>query len=162
VSKKTKPGTYFVLACGDDLGVVSEFDESDNCVASAGTIEVQVPNLVVSSVSDPPDTATGGTVFSVTDTTANSGTFRADPSTTQYYLSLDGAIGGGDILLTGSRAIPQLAAGANSTGAVDVTVPVGTAAGTYFVLACADDTTVVGESKENDNCRASVDTVLVS
>ena len=42
-----------------------------------------------------------------------------------------------------------------------MTVPAGTAANTYFLLACADDTGTVGESNEGNNCRASTTTVQV-
>ncbi|BCS35897.1 hypothetical protein TBR22_A51320 [Luteitalea sp. TBR-22] len=34
------PGTYFVLACADDVKKVSEQDESNNCTASGGTVVV--------------------------------------------------------------------------------------------------------------------------
>jgi hypothetical protein len=35
--------------------------------------------------------------------------------------------------------VPSLAPGATSSGTVTVTVSAGTASGTYFLLACADD-----------------------
>jgi hypothetical protein len=33
--------------------------------------------------------------------------------------------------------------------------------GTYFVLACADDTTQIVEASEADNCRAATGTIAV-
>src|SRR5262249_52188382 len=54
VGKKVKSGTYHVLACADGATDVDEFDETNNCVASTGTIDIQVPDLRVTSVSDPP------------------------------------------------------------------------------------------------------------
>jgi subtilase family serine protease len=51
--------------------------------------------------------------------------------------------------------------GASSTGTVSVTVPGATALGTYFLLACADDTGTQAESNEGNNCRASATTVQV-
>jgi hypothetical protein len=42
-----------------------------------------------------------------------------------------------------------------------LTVPAGTAVGTYFLLACADDPPVVLESNETNNCAASAETVVV-
>ena len=37
----TAPGTYYLLACADDLGVVAEADETNNCAASTSTVIVQ-------------------------------------------------------------------------------------------------------------------------
>src|SRR5438477_395106 len=53
-------------------------------------------------------------------------------------------------LLNGSRAVPSLAPSATSSGTVTVTVSAGTAGGTYFLLACADDTLVVPDSNESN------------
>jgi hypothetical protein len=36
----TATGAYFVIGCADDLGVVTEFRENNNCKASAATIQV--------------------------------------------------------------------------------------------------------------------------
>ena len=58
--------------------------------------------------------------------------------------------------------MPQLGAGATSRGTVTVTIPAGTPAGTYRLLACADDRRVVAESNETNNCRASTTTVKVT
>ena len=54
-----------------------------------------------------------------------------------------------------------LGAGVPSTGSAVATVPAGTAAGTYFVLACADDTAQVVEANEVNNCRAAAGTVTI-
>jgi uncharacterized repeat protein (TIGR03803 family) len=56
----------------------------------------------------------------------------------------------------------MLDVGAASTGTVTVAVPGATAPGTYYLLACADDTKQVAESNENNNCTASSGTVVVS
>ena len=61
----------------------------------------------------------------------------------------------------GSRGVPGLAPGEASTGTVIVIIPSTTLARTYFLLACADDTKVVKESNENNNCRASATQVTV-
>jgi subtilase family serine protease len=69
--------------------------------------------------------------------------------------------GTGDKLLTGSRSVPALAAGYFSSGTVDVTIPAATTPGTYHVLACADDTSVVPETNEGNNCLASTGQLTV-
>jgi len=58
-------------------------------------------------------------------------------------------------MLNGNWAVPSLDLGATSSGTVTVTVSAGTASGTYFLLACADDTLVVKETNESNNCKAS-------
>jgi hypothetical protein len=74
-----------VLACADDLGRVPERTESNNCTASASPLTVGRPDLVVTTVTNPPGSATRGSTFTVTETVANEGALRAGPSTTRYY-----------------------------------------------------------------------------
>jgi subtilase family serine protease len=57
--------------------------------------------------------------------------------------------------------VPSLLPGTESAGAVTITVPTTTAAGTYYLLACTDDAKKVIESNENNNCRASATQVTV-
>src|SRR5204863_678388 len=80
---------------------------------------------------------------------------------TRYHLSTTTSKSGAR-LLTGSRAVPSLASSATSSGTVTVTVSAGTAGGTYFLLACADDTLVVPETNESNNCKASTTKTTVS
>jgi hypothetical protein len=119
------------------------------------------PDMVETAVSNPPATVMQGGNFAVTDTAQNQGVGPAGTSVTRYYLSLDGTKGGGDVLLTGTRPVPALNSGDTSTGTVTVTVPGSTATDTYFLLACADDTTTVFESDEGNNCIASATQVQI-
>src|SRR5206468_1644836 len=109
----------------------------------------------------PPTSVTPGGTFSVTDAVQNTGSAAAAASTTRYYLSSTTSKSGAR-LLTGSRAVPSLAPSATSSGTVTVTVSAGTAGGTYFLLACADDILVVPETNESNNCKASATQVTVS
>src|SRR5206468_2078794 len=87
----------------------------------------------------------------------------ATASTTRYYLSSDPQKSGGDALLTGSRSVPALAAGGESEGkAITLTIPSTMPIGTYYLLACADDTAVVIEVEEGNNCIASPTPVQVT
>jgi subtilase family serine protease len=158
----TAAGTYYLLACADDLGVVTETNESNNCVASTRTTQLTLPtaDLAVTAVSDPPVAAVPGTSFVVTDTTLNVGPVSVPGSTTRYVLSVDGVRSADDILL-GSRGMGALGPGVPSTGPALVTIPVGTATGTYFLLACADDTGQIVEANEVNNCRAAAGTISV-
>jgi subtilase family serine protease len=118
-------------------------------------VDASSPDLVVRAVGNPPATAVLGGSFAVTDTVRNEGTGAAGISTTRYYLSLDALKNTGDRLLSATRAVGALASG------VTVSVPSTTRLGRYFLLACADDTRLVSETDETDNCRASATTLVV-
>ena len=163
IPSATPPGTYFLLACADDTKLVAESDEANNCLASAGAITVALPDLVEQTVSNSGGPFRRGTAFTLSDTVLNDsrvGTPRS--TTTRYYLSLDGVRNTGDILLTGARTVPVLGPSASSSASVAVTIPSTTLPGTYFLLACADDTKLVAESNEANNCRASGTALVVN
>lgn len=158
------PGTYYVIACADELKTVGESNETNNCGVSAGTFTVTDagPDLVVTAVGNPPATANINQSFSVTETVRNSSTSStAGASTTRYFLSLDTNKSGGDPALTGGRSVPSLAPLAENSGSTNVTVPGGTPGGTYYLLACADGNNAVMEGIENNNCRASTTTITI-
>ena len=158
----TPVGTYVLLGCADDTSTNIESNETNNCAASVGSVFITAPDLVATTVSNPPAAAHIGGSFSVTDSTQNRGSAASVASTTRYYLSADRVKSTGDRLLTGGRSVPILAPNAVSTGGATVTIPTTTTAGTYFVVACADDTKVSIESSETDNCVASASTVAVA
>jgi hypothetical protein len=158
VTAGTPAGTYFLLACADDTLVVPEINEGNNCGASAAQVTVSGPDLIETTVSDPPTSLTTGGTFAVTDAVQNIGTVSAAASTTRYYLSTTTSKSGRSILLTGSRSVPSLAPAATSSGNGSVTVPSTLSSGTYFLLACSDDTKVVAETNETNNCTASAAT----
>ncbi len=160
----TPLNTYLLLACADDLNGVVESAEGNNCVAaSSGSVTVTRPDLVEDEVSNPPATKARGTTFTVMDTARNAGSVASVAATTRYYLSLDGVKNAGDILLTGSRVVPALGAGAASTSpAFTVTIPTTTPLNTYWLLACADDLNAVVETTETNNCKASATGVTVT
>ncbi|HEU5321354.1 MAG TPA: CARDB domain-containing protein, partial [Methylomirabilota bacterium] len=142
----TAPGTYYVVAKVDADGVVGETQEGNNTFSRS----VQLgPDLVIAGLTAPPS-AGAGTPLTVTDTTLNTGGGPATATTTSFYLSANTTVDAGDTLL-GSRSIPALAAGASHTGSVTVTVPAGTAPGTYFLLAQADAGQAVAETSETNN-----------
>ena len=141
---------------------MTELDDSNNCRASATTVQVTRPDLVVTEVSNPPAMLARGGHFAITDVVKNQGAVLSASSTTRYYLSPDGHKGSGDTLLIGSRGVPILSAGASSSGAaISLTIPSTTPPGRHYVLACADDAAVVIETNENNNCKASSSQVTV-
>ena len=96
-------------------------------------------------------------------TVLNQGELDAtDTFRVQYYLSSDEVKGNGDRLLTGYRTVNGLGAGASLPVTTSVTVPAVTLAGNYYLIACVDDTSQVGESNETNNCRPSGSKVTVA
>src|SRR4030095_16581642 len=81
--------------------------------------------------------------------------------TALFVLSVYGVRSADDVVI-GSRGMVALGPGVPSVGSAVVTIPVGTATGTYFVLACADDTGQIVEANEVNNCRAATGTVAVA
>ena len=123
---------------------------------------VGAPDLVVDAVGNPPATVKRGLKLAVTDTTRNQGTAPVGRTTrTRYYLSLNQAWNVGDKLLSGYRQVPDLAPGTVSSSGINVIVPTNTAPDDYYVLACADDTALVVETSETNNCEASATRVTV-
>src|SRR5207237_8837858 len=114
----------------------------------------------VTRVTTPPSTTAASTTVTGTNTPQNAGLSGTAPATsTRYYLSTNTLRDAGDTLLTGARAVPALAAGASSSGPVTVTIPASLPVGSYFLLACADDTSPLPETDETNNCRASTTTL---
>jgi hypothetical protein len=65
-------------------------------------------------------------------------------------------------LVTGGRTVPIPAPSAASFASIGVTIPSTTLPGTYVLLACADDTKLVAENTEANNCRTSGTAVVVA
>jgi subtilase family serine protease len=155
ISGNTPDGIYYLLACADDLSVVNETNEADNCIASRGQISVTGPDLIADGVDDPPQTAPVGSTFMVKDSIVNIGSESAGASTTMYYLSTDEIWDAADVLLNGSRNVPALAPRSGDSDSVKVEIPLGTTPDKYFLIVCADDPSAVAESNEANNCLAS-------
>jgi subtilase family serine protease len=154
-------GLYYLLACADDTGQVLESNELNNCRASTTQVLVTKPDLVETSVSNPPSAAPAGSSFPVTDTVTNQGNGSAGPSATRFFLSFDTTKSGGDVPI-GGRSVGNLAVNGSSTVTTSVSIPSFVNTGLYYLLACADDTGQVLESNELNNCRASTTQVQLN
>jgi subtilase family serine protease len=153
--------TYYLIACADYQLRIPENNEANNCAVSTTTVVVTLPDLVQSALANPPATAAPGAAFTVADTVLNQGTIEIASTTTRYYLSLNATLDAGDVLLSGTRSIPVLGAGAQSAGSRSVTVPVTTPPGVYYLLVCADDLVRRVELDETNNCRAALTTITI-
>ncbi len=132
--------SYHILAVADSNSAVpvDELDESNNVGVSTAqiTITAAQPDLVVTLLTAPATGAPGNTV-AVTTVVGNSGPSDAGTFTVEFYLSSD-ALLGGDTLLPETLTVASLAAATTTSATTTVTIPMGTAAGMYFLLAKAD------------------------
>jgi subtilase family serine protease len=103
-----------------------------------------------------------GSSFTALDTANNRGEASSPSTTTRYYLSLDAIKSSSDVRLSGSRSVSSLAAGASSSGSATVSVSSSQAAGTYYLIACSDDSGTVAEIDESNNCRTAAATISVT
>jgi subtilase family serine protease len=140
--------------------VASAGDGSPNLLLFSGFGDWR--DLVMDDAGAPPAQVAPGQSFSVTDVQRNAGGAEAAASVTAYYLSLDAVKSRRDTLLTGTRAVPALPGGAVSTGSSTLTVPSTLPVGQYTFFACADDTNLLLETDEANNCLASAVQVAVT
>ena len=144
-------GSYYLFEQVDVANVVLEPVETNNTYRTAA-IRIG-PDFTVSALSGPA-TVTNGSSFNVTDATKNAGAGPAPPSVTAFYLSLNSTLEPGDVAV-GARAVPALAAGASHTATSVMTIPAGTAAGTYYLIANANDG-AHAETQTSNNTRRVV------
>jgi len=151
----TAPGTYHVIAVTDPLGQLAEMDESNNVTVSAAMpITLYRPDLVMTAVTIPV-TGAVGRPLAITNSVRNIGPAPAGPFALRFYLSSDGTLDAGDVLL-GTRLLGGLAAGATSTAVTTVTIPANTSApASYRVIAVADALEQQIELDETGNALAS-------
>ncbi len=155
------PGSYFLGAIADIGHEVNEVGGESNNAASTAIV-VARPDLVVATLTAPA-TVGAGLPIAINTTVKNQATaaVTAPGSTLAFYLSAD-AVFGGDVRLGETRAIPALARDATSAGPTSVTIPANTPAGTYFLIAVADDLQAVDESDEGNNARATAAAIAIS
>ena len=120
------------------------------------------PDLLVSSLSAPPASGNPGDTFVEKLATKNVGTAPAGRSSTRLYLSLDRKKGPGDLRLPVAQAVPRLKPKRAARGSLQETLPPSMLAGSWFVLACADDKHRVREKSEKNNCRSTGSPVVVT
>ena len=113
---------------------------------------VGAADLDVTSVSAPA-TFTPGQSGSITWKVTNNGATTDDDWTDSVYLSTDGSVNAGAILLGRVTHTGGLASGASYTGSLTATFPA--AAGTYHVVVLADSTVAVPQTSRANNVGAS-------
>ena len=122
--------------------------------APAAAKQPPKPDLVVASITGPSGSVTIGGPVSLGATVRNRGGARAAASKLGFFLSRDAKRSKDDVALGGPVAIRALKSGKKSTQGTPATIPAGTIAGEYSLLACADVRAKIGERRESNNCRA--------
>jgi len=154
-------GTYYLGAIADGTNTVAESNEGNNARASSAqlTIAASSPSppppppyaadLVVSSVTGPLNAAPGAAI-AVDCTISNKGTANAGAAYAYIYISGDPGITTSDQYL-GNWYISSLTPGVSTIGHTTVTIPAGTATGTYYLGVIADVQNYITESNETNN-----------
>src|SRR5262249_47502724 len=145
-------GNYFVFANADDTNAVVEAFEINNY--SAAVLVKIGPDLTVTAFA-PPSTMTTGVSVNVNSTVTNQGGGAAPGSVVRFYLSVNISVDSTDIVV-GSRTVGPLGPGQSDTAAAALLIPPGTAAGSYWLIAVADDGNAVTETTESNNTRAGI------
>jgi subtilase family serine protease len=110
---------------------------------------------------DVPSNAARGSTISVNTAVANGGDSPTGTYTIRYYASSDATITSGDTLLKSVTRSGQNA-GAVLQWSEAVTIPVGMAAGNYYIGVIVDATNAVVESNETNNWRADSATIQIT
>lgn len=111
-------------------------------------------DLVISALGVAPLELVRGDALLIGETTHNTGSGPAGASTTRFYLSRDDQQSADDLRLAETASHGSLDPGASEGLPVIATISA-PALGSYYVIACADDTTVVSELTDTDNCRTA-------
>jgi hypothetical protein len=108
------------------------------------------PDLMILSQNVSPWTVSPGSSVTASCIVKNQGTGTASSSTLKYFLSNNTTISGDDVYL-GYDPVCQLTPGGTSSESEQLTIPIGTEEGLWYVLFYADANNEVSESNENNN-----------
>lgn len=149
---QTSPvGTYPITVAASDggSGVLANYTlTSTGATLTVLTSKADLIEAVSMLTSNP---ISGGTI-QVSDTVTNIGGATAVATISRFYLSSNGV---NKLANLGTRSVPSLATTASSGPTpTTVTLP-SNVAGTYYIIACADDSSSVTEANEGNNCSLS-------
>jgi len=131
-------GTYYIGAIIDSSNTIAESNESNNVAWDGFQVETAADeyDLVADSFTPQSGSVQAGENVAVNWFGHLSGTSTGNVTnsfTVGFYLSADGSITGGDTLLTRTTIAGPLAPGASiGTSGLNLTIPGGTSAGSYF------------------------------
>jgi hypothetical protein len=155
IPSSTAAGNYFILFVADATGTVTEGNEANNLAyTTLGVLTVTTaPDLLITSATLTPVEITSGQSVTASFIIVNQGDANAGTSNLKYYLSSDNQYNTGDTYLA-TEPVGALAVNANLSYSSLITIPAGTATGSYYLLFRADADNQVAESNENNNLAA--------
>jgi hypothetical protein len=142
-------GTFRLIAKTDADGSALEVNEGNNASGASQPFTIGPDLIVWLDLPGGSSAVEAGAIINLRDITRNRERTRVEASTTLFYLSLDGNLDLGDILL-GSRAIPALEPRTENSDVTPLTIPPGIV-GRYFIIAVADGHAMRPESDEANN-----------
>ena len=150
VPASTATGTYYVLAVADYLSQVAETNENNNVLGATLLVVAPGVDLTMGQPYLSTNTSAAGNTIGSNCYIQNTGNTTASSSNVGYYLSTNQTLDVNDVLLLNSPG-GTLTAGNYFSRYDNLTIPGGTAAGSYYVLFVADPTNAVSETNENNN-----------
>ena len=160
-------GTYYVwvIVDADDLLTSQGQNTANDRISTPVTVTQAggTPDLVPSGLVVSPTTVQAGQTVTFSFTMSNQGAGAAAATTTRLRLNQNANGTSTSDVSLGDVSTPALAAGASTTLNATLTIPSGTAAGTYYVWVVADNGTVLNQSNvQNDYARSGALTVTGS
>jgi subtilase family serine protease len=156
-------GSYYLAAVADSGSVLSESNEADNvAITTSASLIVARPDLRA-EISASAQTVTPGNPVVANITVRNASAVQTPGFVVLVYLSADGTVGAGDVLLqTITIGSDRLGLAANGSATIPLSVPLPTSAtpGTYRLIVVADPDNVVSESIESNNTTATASALI--
>jgi subtilase family serine protease len=159
----TSPGAYYFGILVDRGNVVAESNESNNYVSTAITVEALLPDLTIttgSPTATPSSVEPNGNFTLSAWTVANAGTVDAGAFSNGFYLSLDTLITSADIDIASNGNASLVAGDSFPWTGPTLTIPLGTAPGTYYVGILVDRANAIAEGDESNNSVRTAITVV--
>ncbi|MFN7375147.1 MAG: CARDB domain-containing protein [bacterium] len=156
-------GSYYLAAVADSGSVLSESNEADNiAITTSASLIVARPDLRA-EISASAQTVTPGNPVVANITVRNASAVQTPGFDVRVYLSADGVVNAGDVLLqTIFMGTDTLGLAANGSATIPLSVPLPTSAtpGTYRLIVVADLDNVVAESNESNNTTATASALI--
>ncbi|MCR5888599.1 hypothetical protein LRS06_12660 [Hymenobacter sp. J193] len=143
--KATGSTGAITIVFATDYYVSTGFEATVSCIGVADN-----PDLTLSGATLSGSTVDAGNSLTSSVKVTNSGKGSASASTVGYYLSTDTKFSTSDVPLATTTG-GTLAADANATRSATLSIPSGTAVGSYYVLFVADPSEALAESNETNN-----------
>ena len=153
------PYRYYLLIYADYLNTQPELSETNNLGASLLFVQLVLPDLSIRNASLSFDTIEAGYSTAVYNFMDNNGGDANSTTRTAYYLSTDTLFDASDVFLR-DEFVQTMFENNPATTNNNVSIPVGTPPGDYYIVSYLDHEDDVFESNENNNTFFSPVTIL--